>query len=385
MAITPLDRLLEYKMHLLTDSRQPRVFATWWQDLATAGFATWFFAGLALSVNARARGWEDGFLTWPHLVFFMGFLATAAWIAWILVRAHRGDGRTGASAVPHGYGPAIVGAPLFVVAGLADLLWHQVLGSQSAFASLLSPTHLVLIAAAVLIAGAPWLSAWRRQALGVDPESIPLEARMAAPALSLGLVVAALVLFLNYLVPYAGTPAATALMLETDVPIPVAGMVFTTVFTLALVLLVSGRFRLPTGFFTVALAPAALMCAALTGFENGPYVWVFIVSGAWLDFLVWTIRPELRRRRDLLVFAGAWALPVWAGFLIATGSATDTWPVAEIGIGAPVVAAVAGALFMLVVQPEQRREPRSVPVEPSPFDDVIARAKAMTANKSESQ
>jgi hypothetical protein len=42
---------------------------------------------------------------------------------------------------------------------------------------------------------------------------------------------------------------------------------------------------------------------------------------------------------------------------------------------------VVGGLFMLVVQPERRDYVPPVPVEPSPFDDVIARAKAMTANK----
>lgn len=384
MAITPLDRLLEYKMHLLTDSRQPRVFATWWQDLITAAFSAWFFAGLVLDVNAHARGWAESFFTWWHLVFYSGFAATAAWIAWMLVRAHRGDGRTGKAAVPFGYGPAIVGAPLFLVAGIADLIWHQVHGVETDLAIFFSPSHLGLAVGGVLIAAAPWLAAWKRQALAVDPEPVPLEVRMVAPALALGYAVAAIVLFLNYLVPFAKVPGDVATAVagphHFDAA-PVAGIVATTVLVLAVVVLASGRFRLPTGFFTVAFAYPAIMAGAFTGFANGEYVWIFVVSGAWLDFLVWLIRPELRRRRDLLVFAGAWAIPVWAAYFITTGATTGTWAAAEIGIGAPVVAALVGALFMLVIQPEQRREIRTIPSEPSPFDDVIARAKAMTANK----
>ncbi|MEU5154877.1 hypothetical protein [Glycomyces sp. NPDC021274] len=384
MAITPLDRLLEYKMHLLTDSRQPRAYATWWQDLTTAALSAWFFGGLILDVNAHARGWAESFFTWWHLAFYTGFFATAAWIAWILIRAHRAEGRTGMAAVPHGYGPAVIGVPLFLVSGIADMIWHQVLGVETNLAILFSPSHLTLAAGGVLIVAAPLLSAWRRAALAAEPEPIPLEARMAAPALSLGYITCALVLFLAYLVPHTNAPSAVAAALHGPnvfEGFPVAGIVFTTVLVLALAVLMTGRFRLPLGFFTVAFAYPAVMAGAYSGFEYGGYVWIFLLSGAWLDFLVWLIRPELRRRRDLLVLAGAWAVPVWAAFLIGTGTATGVWPAVEIGLGAPLVAAVVGGLFMLVVQPERRDAVRTVPVEPSPFDDVIARAKAMTANK----
>ncbi len=384
MAITPLDRLLEYKLHLLTDSRQPRAFATWWQDLTTAGFSAWFFGGLILDVNAHARDWNESFFTWWHLIFYTGFFATAAWIAWMFVRAHRAEGRTGMAAVPHGYGPAVVGVPLFLVSGIADLIWHQVLGVEASLAILFSPSHLGLAAGGILIVAAPWLSAWRREALAAEPEPIPVEARMAAPALAIGYVLSSLVLFLAYLVPYTASPRIVAASLDGPLrfdALPVAGIVSTTVLVLALAVLATGRFTLPLGFFTIAFAYPSVMAGAYAGFEYGGYVWVFLLSGAWLDFLVWLVRPELRRRRDLLVLAGAWAIPVWAAFLIVTGSATGVWPAAEIGIGAPVVAAVVGGLFMLVVQPERRTEVRTVPVEASPFDDVIARAKAMTANK----
>jgi hypothetical protein len=384
MAITPLDRMLEYKMHLLTDSRQPRAYATWWQDLTTAAFSAWFFGGLILDVNAHARNWPESFFTWWHLAFYTGYFATAVWILWLFVRAHRAEGRTGMAAVPHGYGPAVIGIPLFLLSGIADMIWHEVLGIESSLAILFSPSHLGLAASGILIVAAPWLSAWRREALAAEPEPIPVEARMAAPALSLGYMVTAIVLFLAYLVPHTNSPFVVAAALEGPSHydgLPVAGIMATTVLVLALVVLATGRFRLPLGFFTVAFAYPSMMAGAYSGFEFGGYVWIFLLSGVWLDVLVWLIRPELRRRRDLLVLAGAWSIPVWAAFLISTGAATGVWPAAEIGIGAPVVAAAVGGLFMLVIQPEQRKEIRTIPAEPSPFDDVIARAKAMSANK----
>lgn len=387
MAKTPLDRLLEYKMRLLTDSRQPRAYATWWQDLTTAGLSAWFFGGLILDVNAHARGWAESFFTWWHLVFYTGFAATAAWIVWVLIRAHRTEGRTGMAAVPHGYGPAVVGIPLFLASGFADMIWHEVFGVETNLAILFSPSHLTLAVSGVLIVAAPLLSAWRRTVLVLDMEQpIPVEARMAAPALSLGYITTTLVLFLAYLVPHTNSPVAVAAALEGPnvyEGFPLAGMVFTTILVLALVVLMSARFQLPLGFFTVAFVFPAIMAGAYAGFEYGGYVWVFLLSGAWLDFLVWLTRPELRRRRDLMVLAVAWAVPIWAAFLISTGVTTGVWPTVEIGLGAPLVAGVVGGLFMLVVQvqPERREAAPPVPVEPSPFDDVIARAKAMTANR----
>lgn len=373
-------------MRLLSDSGHPRLFATWWQDLTTAAFSAWFFGGLILDVNAHSRDWVEDPFTWWHLVFYTGFLATALWMAYLFVRGHRADGRTGLAAVPHGYGPAVIGAPLFLVSGIAELIWHQVLGVEEGLLIFFSPSHLGLAVGGVLMVLAPWLSAWRREALGAQAEPLPIEARLAAPALSLGFAVSAAVLFLNYAVPFTDSPfAAARTLLGSDVSaFPIAGFGFTTVMVLALVVLASGRFRLPLGFFTVAFAYPSIMAGANTGFENGGYVWLFLLAGAWTDFLVWLIRPELRRRRDLLIFAGAWAVPVWVAFMIVTGAVTDVWPAAEIATGVPVVAALAGAAFMLVVQPQRREEDPPVPAEPSPFDDVIARAKAMTENRGES-
>ena len=384
MAITPLDRLLEYKMHLLRDSGQPRRFASWSDDLITAAFSAWFFGGLLLDVNAHARHWDEGFFTWWHLVFYTGFLATAAWMAYLAVRAHRGDSRTGMSAIPHGYGAAVVGVPLFLVSGLGGLLWHRLLGDEGPLDSLFSLPHLGLAVGGVLMALTPWLSAWRRSALEAEPEPVGPYRRFAAPALSLGYTVGVLVVFLSYLIAFAATPEAVALALhgpDESFALPAAGVVFTTVLVLAVVLLVTGRFTVPFGFFTVVFACPALMAGADEGFADGAFVWLFLAAGLWTDFLNWLIRPGLRRRRDLVAFACAWSVAVWGAYMIVTGAAGGRWPAAEIGLGAPVVASLVGSALMLVAQPDRRDVDPPAPAEPSPFDEVMARAKAMTEQR----
>ncbi|HLU30013.1 MAG TPA: hypothetical protein VKZ65_16400 [Glycomyces sp.] len=387
MAITPLDRLLEYNMRLLKDSGHPRLFAAWWHDLITAAASAWFSGGLVLAVHAAATDRSAPSFTWWHLVFYTGCLAVTAWIAFLLVRAHRAEGRTGLAAVPHGYGSAVIGIPLFLVSGLADLVWHAVFGAAESLDLLFSPAHLGLAVSGVLIVAAPWLSAWRRDALGAEPEPVGAHLRFAAPALSLGAVFAAAVLFVSYGFAFALRPSEVASGLgETAGPAGwavAASIMFTTLAVLALVVLASGRFRLPPGFFTVAFVLPALMAGANAGFANLGFVLLFLASGALADLLTWLVRPDLRRRKDLLVFAAAWSLPTWTAYMVLVRVAEGVWPAVETATGAPLAAALVGAAFMLVIQPDHREVAPPTPTEPSPFDEVIARAKAMTANRGE--
>ncbi|WP_156925998.1 hypothetical protein [Glycomyces arizonensis] len=385
MAITPLDRLLEYNMHLLKDSGHPRLFAAWWHDLITAAASAWFFGGLVAAVQAGESGTSDASFTWWHLVFYTGYLATAAWIAYLAVRSHRADGRTGLAAVPHGYGPAVVGVPLFLVSALADLIWHGVFGAPGSLDLLFSPPHLGLAVSGVLIVASPWLSAWRRDALGAEPEAVGAHLRFAAPALSLGYVFSAVVLLVSYGIAFAWSPREVASGLgEADGAAGwavAASVMFTTLAVLALVVVASGRFVLPVGFFTVAFVFPALMAGANAGFENGAFAVLFLVSGALADLLTWLVRPDLRRRKDLITFAVIWSLLTWLAYMIIVLAAEDVWPAVEITTGAPIAAALIGAAFMLVIQPDHREAAPPRPAEPSPFDEVIARAKAMTAHR----
>lgn len=385
MATTPLDRLLEYNMHLLKHSGHPRHFADWRQDLVTAAVSAWFFGGLILDAWARATDRHEPFFTWWHLIFCTGYLAVAAWIVHLLVRAHRADGRTGLAAVPHGYGPAVVGIPLFLFSALADLVWHGLFGTESALGVLFSPPHLGLAVSGVLIVAAPWLSAWRRDALGVEPEAAHESLRFLAPALSLGHVGSAVVLLLSYGIAFTWSPAEVVTGLsEPYGPVGAAvaaGLMLTTLAVLGLVVIATGRFRLPPGCFTVAFLFPALAAGANAGFENLGFAVLFLASGALADFLAWLVRPDLRRRKDLITFAVAWSIPTWLAYMIMASAAEGAWPSIAIVTGAPLAAALLGTVFMLVIQPDHREAPPVRPAEPSPFDDVIARAKAMTEGR----
>src|SRR5688572_10582958 len=87
-------------------------------DLLTVLFGLWTLVGLMMDAWAHNNipALETFFTPW-HAVFYSGFLATAAWIVRLVWR-NRGIHGLGPAAVPVGYGLAVVGLPLFALAGL---------------------------------------------------------------------------------------------------------------------------------------------------------------------------------------------------------------------------------------------------------------------------
>lgn len=99
------------------------------------------------------RGSLETFFTPWHGLFYLG--ATAVF-GHVLLVVRRSGG------VPPGYLPALVGGPLFLLAGGSDFLWHQAFGLEVGLDALLSPTHLLLASGLLLLStarGGPMRSA----------------------------------------------------------------------------------------------------------------------------------------------------------------------------------------------------------------------------------
>jgi Tol biopolymer transport system component len=65
-------------------------------------------------------------------------------------------------ALPYGYGLALTGVVVFAAGGVADLMWHTLFGIEADLDALLSPSHLVLAFAAMLIFSGPVRSIGRQ-------------------------------------------------------------------------------------------------------------------------------------------------------------------------------------------------------------------------------
>ena len=115
----------------------------------------WFVGGLFLDGWAHNHGRVDNtFFTPWHAVFYSGYVAVAAvlallvWGSWM-----RGEQWQRDLALP--YRIAILAAPGFGMAGVADLWWHTTYGFESGIELLLSPPHLALATSMVFICLAP--------------------------------------------------------------------------------------------------------------------------------------------------------------------------------------------------------------------------------------
>lgn len=75
-------------------------------------------------------------------------------------------GRAWRASLPAGYSLSLLGVIAFAAGGVADMVWHALLGIEAGVEALVSPTHLLLVFGAALIYTGPIRSAWRRPAGG---------------------------------------------------------------------------------------------------------------------------------------------------------------------------------------------------------------------------
>lgn len=123
-----------------------------WFDYAVAACSVWIANGFFLDAWAHGHVPIETFFTPYHGVFYSGMLAMVVVLAAYVLR-HRG--------VPPGYRLAILGIPVFVLAGVGDLIWHELLGIEEGVDALLSPTHQLLGFAIFLLASGPIASVLR--------------------------------------------------------------------------------------------------------------------------------------------------------------------------------------------------------------------------------
>jgi hypothetical protein len=328
-------------------------------DLITVLLGTWFSIGLFLDAWAHSNVPElESFFTPWHAVFYSGFAATAAWIAWLVWRNLQAGAR-GLAAIPVGYGPAVFALPVFAASGLGDYLWHTFIGIEQGIDILFSPTHLGLISSMVLIVSTPLRTAWG------DPSVVAPSLRRFLPAaLALAFSTSLVLLFAQYAdaTVYSaegiirsftfdkgegGSSAAGRLA---------ASIVVTNLVLLLPLLLAARRFRLPFGTATLLAFVVGLLSTAVANYENLSTAAGFLVSGLVIDVLLVKLRPSEERLREYRVFAAAAPFVTWAVYFAAAGIDRGTMPsVTEMWTGAPVVAALHGLLAAVLLVPTARR------------------------------
>lgn len=187
-------------------------------DLAMMVVSAWLIGGLFVDGWAHFHGMvDDSFFTPWHAVFYSGFTAVAIFLGinqWRNVSKGYPFGR----ALPEGYVLSLVGAGIFAVGGVGDLIWHTLFGIEVDTEALLSPTHLLLGTGMVLIVSGPLRAAWRR-----IPSGHAGGWRVFLPMLlSVTLLLAVLSFFTSYAHPFIDTHAARLRGGSTGSVVPVS-------------------------------------------------------------------------------------------------------------------------------------------------------------------
>jgi len=327
-------------------------------DYAVGICSVWIASGFFLDAWAHGHVPIESFFTPYHAVFYTGMLAMGAVIATFVLR-RRARGMGWRACLPPGYHLAILGIPIFFLAGIGDLCWHLLLGIEEGVDALLSPTHQALGLGIFFVSMGPIRSvlADRSRATGFVSQ---------APLL-LGLI--AWLLLVHFGTAYAFDPGAG----RTNAPPSIAVFtpdyltavaigyyksslsVLTLIFQSAIVagfaLWCVSRLRVRPGFFTLLYvlgnAPAA---AAFT--NDTPLLLVTIVqslvAGIVADVLVARFDPQPERARYYRWFAVLVPLAYSGAYLLATLATDRLWWDWNVSLGAWIWTGVAGFALSLV-------------------------------------
>lgn len=305
-------------------------------DWAVVALASLMLFGVHLDAWAHHRFALETFFTPWHGLLYSGYALLALLL---VVRAWRGGGvRPGT--MPAGYEWSLVGAGLFALGGLGDLLWHTLFGIEVDVEALLSPPHLLLALGAGLMVTGPLRAALARS-----------ETRAPWPALaSLALLLSLLTFFTTYANPLA---EAGELMGDLGSALGVAGVLVQAALLSGVVLFAVRHFELPRlGITLLVTLSSALMLLVHADYALLP---ALIVTGLLADGGYAWLRPSAGRAHAFQAFAALVPATLF-GLVLATLALGGSlvWSV-TLTAGAVTLAALAGWLLGLAFLPRRER------------------------------
>lgn len=162
--------------------------------------------GVVLDIWAHNHGRVDqSFFTPWHAVLYGSMAVTGFFLGSIALLNLRlcYDWRR---SLPPGYLLSFCGVLLFAIGGVLDLIWHTIFGIEVSTEALLSPTHLILLTAGLLIVSGPLRAAW----LVLSPAAARGWGTLGPMLLGAASVVTLLGMFTQFASPMLDTFAAKA-------------------------------------------------------------------------------------------------------------------------------------------------------------------------------
>ena len=315
-------------------------------DRAFVVVAGWLMTGVFLDAWAHISRLPDSFWTPWHGVLYSGLLACGAF----LLLARGVERRIGRRLLADGYGLSLAGFALGALGGVADAVWHTLFGVEFDIDAAVSPSHLVIAAAILLVVTGPVRAAWSRRSFGLP----------AALGLLYGISI--ITIIVDYAQPFGqlyGTGRA---------PAGEIGQLQQTVALFAFIAyaaLLSGTSLAALRAGPVAPAWFGLVAggnmAALT-LVNGPLhpgatallLFVALASAALITAAAAVLRPAPGRIAATRAFAFAAPALSYAAYAVAVTAGVGTWWTPTFWSGLVAIGGLAGLLVSVFAAPSAR-------------------------------
>jgi hypothetical protein len=243
---------------------------------------------------------------------------------WLLYRSKEATGLTWLQAAPQGYGLGLIGVAVFFLGGIGDMIWHIIFGIEQNTASLLSPTHLILLVGGVLILFSPYRAEWsnfdRKEPRWLD---------FAPPFLSVVISMGVVCFFLMYVwmfrynLPtqyivgwYRDTFNNNGHIIEVNEMRGLSYILLDTLLYMFPVFLLMKRWKLPPGTITLLFIMITVMMNVLDGFIHWRAIIVALAAGLVGDILYHWLRPNERRVWAYRIIAFIVPVVLWSIYYI---------------------------------------------------------------------
>ena len=310
--------------------------------------ATWFIAGIALDSWAHNNipRLETFFTPW-HAVLYSGVvvvMATLFGATWLNYRR----GASGLmAAIPEGYGIAVVGVIGMALTGVTDMTWHLLFCIEQNLDALFSPTHLLGIVSATLIAIGPLYAMYHRS----DPINWGGKLRLIYAFLLLFVILTIMGEGASFLVFYQG-PLTAHPGQDSAQLLAVLLEVFQAFFVAGFALYILRRWRLPFGIFTCSMLAAGLVVFIIAHFSLAPLI--AGLAGLSIDSAYLLLKPTPERKLAVRLFAivAAAAEPFFYILLLQLTHGSLAWTI-HMAIGSVVVMGILGWLLSYLLVPQE--------------------------------
>ncbi len=307
----------------------------------SAFFGTWAITGLFLDGWAHEANKPETFFSPWHGVLYSAFIVGTAYsMIDTFIKRSRGQ-------AVEKMDPAILGGLLlFGAAGVGDMVWHQIFGIEVDVEALISPSHLLLMIAGLVLLGGSLRGVWRTSAAAQSM-------REFFPTLLIYTLIVALIAFF--------TMYLSAFRLSELVPSPgemnevygMASIFWTNILLIGAALLLVRRWTTPAGTFTFLFGVVAIATTGLRAFEHAPLALAAVAGGVTLDVLV-------RRGASVRTISATVPAVMWSSFLAVYHAVYGVGWSPELWSGAIVLSVLLGLALGLLVFPPAHQDARQL-------------------------